>query len=86
MSHRAALPLDNNISFCFKQKQCFSNLSRVADGVPVVGHVKGVIHYAVGDTEGGHQAMRSSTRTCGMLVYYRELVSHLVFPLSFQLF
>ncbi len=41
----------------------------MADGVPVVGHVKGVIHYAVGDTEGGHQAMRSSTRTCGMLVY-----------------
>jgi hypothetical protein len=40
-------------------------VSRVLDGVPLVGHAKGAIHYAAGDTEGGHQAMRSATRTTG---------------------
>ncbi|CAF1157176.1 unnamed protein product [Didymodactylos carnosus] len=49
------------------QKQCLGTLSRVADGVPVVGHAKGLIHYAAGDTQGGHRAMRSSTRTCAVM-------------------
>jgi hypothetical protein len=40
-------------------------MSRVADGVPVVGHVKGVVHYVAGDTEGGDKAMRSATRSTG---------------------
>lgn len=41
-------------------------MSNVADGVPVVGHVKGAIHYAVGDSDGGARAMRSATRTTGI--------------------
>lgn len=49
------------------QKQCLGTISRVADGVPAVGHVKGLVHYAVGDDEGGNQAMRSATRTTAVL-------------------
>ncbi|XP_053608822.1 uncharacterized protein LOC128674354 [Plodia interpunctella] len=42
-------------------------LSNVLDSIPVVGHVKGVVHYAVGDTEGGNKAMYQSTRTTAVL-------------------
>ncbi|CAF1493853.1 unnamed protein product, partial [Didymodactylos carnosus] len=48
-------------------KQCFGNLSRVADGIPVVGHAKGLVHYAFRDETGGHQAMRSATRSTAVM-------------------
>lgn len=40
----------------------------VANGVPVVGHIKGGIHYALGDKEGGDQAMKSASRTTGVVI------------------
>ena len=52
---------------CTAAKKLGSTLNDTADAVPVVGHVKGVIHYAVGDHEGGHQAMKASSRTVGVL-------------------
>jgi len=39
----------------------------IADGIPVVGHVKGGIHYAVGDREGGDKAMKAASRTVGVI-------------------
>jgi hypothetical protein len=33
------------------------------DSMPVVGHTKAVVHYALGDEEGGDRAMLASTRT-----------------------
>ncbi len=33
----------------------------------MVGHVKGGIHYLVGDEEGGDKAMKSATRTTGVV-------------------
>ena len=33
------------------------------NSIPVVGHVKGLLHYAVGDTQEGNHAMYSSTRS-----------------------
>lgn len=33
------------------------------DSVPVVGHIKGGIHYAIGQKEKGHSAMKSSSGT-----------------------
>ena len=47
------------------QKAFGKTVSGVVNGIPVVGHVKGAIHYACGDNEGGHQAMKSSSRTIG---------------------
>ncbi|CAH2075087.1 unnamed protein product, partial [Iphiclides podalirius] len=35
----------------------------VVDAVPGVGHVKGVLHYAVGDVDGGNKAMYQATRS-----------------------
>lgn len=49
------------------QKKCGEALLRTADGIPVVGHAKGVIHYACGDTDGGNKAMRSATRTTAVM-------------------
>ncbi|XP_044583053.1 intersectin-2-like isoform X11 [Cotesia glomerata] len=42
-------------------------LSNIADSIPVVGHVKGIVHYAVGDSEGGNKAMYQATRTSVVL-------------------
>jgi hypothetical protein len=42
----------------------FGNL---LDSLPVVGHVKGLIHYACNDEEGGDKAMRSATRSAAVL-------------------
>jgi len=40
----------------------------VFDSVPVVGHVKGAIHYACGDKEGGDNAMKAASRTTGSVI------------------
>ena len=48
-------------------KRCRDNLVEVGDGVisgvPVIGHIKGGIHYACGDKEGGDDCMKSASRT-----------------------
>jgi hypothetical protein len=49
------------------QKRCGKMVLNFADGIPVVGHAKGVIHYVVGDTEGGSNAMKSATRSAGVM-------------------
>lgn len=36
-----------------------NGISSVVDGVPVVGHVKGIVHYAMGDKENGHKSMQA---------------------------
>ena len=36
--------------------QCLGFMSDVVDGIPAVGHTKGVIHYTFGDKEGGDKA------------------------------
>ena len=38
-------------------------LSDVADGFPLLGHLKGGIHHLVGDEEGGNRALISATRS-----------------------
>jgi len=40
----------------------------LADSVPVVGHIKGAGHYLCGDKEGGDKAMKSASRTTGVIV------------------
>lgn len=42
-------------------------ISNVLDAIPIVGHAKGVIHYVVGDKEGGDKAMYQSTRTSAVI-------------------
>ncbi|XP_064394807.1 uncharacterized protein LOC135342047 [Halichondria panicea] len=42
-------------------------MSNLANGIPAVGHVKGTIHYALGDKEGGDTAMKAASRTVGVI-------------------
>lgn len=49
------------------QKKCGKALLRTADGIPVLGHAKGAIHYVCGDKEGGDKAMMSATRTTSVM-------------------
>ena len=44
------------------------SMSDFANGFPVVGHVKGGIHYACGDREGGDNAMKSASRSTGVII------------------
>ncbi|XP_063878236.1 uncharacterized protein LOC135110173 [Scylla paramamosain] len=44
-----------------------SAASSCADGIPVVGHVKGVVHYAMGDVDKGNRSMEISTRNVAVL-------------------
>lgn len=44
-----------------------TTLSNTADGIPVVGHAKGLVHYAMGDDEKGDRAMMASTRTAAVV-------------------
>ena len=49
-------------------KESYKNTaSSFADAIPVVGHVKGVVHYAMGDTDAGNKSMEASTRTAAVL-------------------
>ena len=38
-----------------------------ADGIPVVGHIKGAIEYAIGDTEAGDKSMKAASRTVAVV-------------------
>ncbi|XP_017886517.1 uncharacterized protein LOC108628834 [Ceratina calcarata] len=45
------------------QKRCLGTVNNVANGIPVIGHAKGLVHHAVGDHEGGNQAFNAATRS-----------------------
>ena len=49
------------------QLEFLGEVGNLADGVPVVGHIKGSLHYAAGDKEGGDKAMKSASRTTGVV-------------------
>ncbi|GMT11644.1 hypothetical protein PFISCL1PPCAC_2941, partial [Pristionchus fissidentatus] len=42
-------------------------LSNVADGIPIVGHVKGAIHAVAGDFPGARNAIKSANRSVGVV-------------------
>jgi len=42
-------------------------LNGLANGIPAVGHLKGVVHDVAGDVEGGNQAMEASSRSTAVV-------------------
>jgi hypothetical protein len=50
------------------QVKFLKTMGGVVDGVPIAGHIKGGIHYAVGDSESGDNAMKSASRTVGEFI------------------
>lgn len=45
------------------QKKCLGTVNNVANGIPGIGHAKGIVHHIVGDHEGGNQALNAATRS-----------------------
>ena len=43
-------------------------LINLADSTPVVGHIKGGIHHALGDSEGGDRILKAASRTSGAVL------------------
>ncbi|XP_021368151.1 uncharacterized protein LOC110459947 isoform X1 [Mizuhopecten yessoensis] len=43
------------------QKKFGKSLESLVDSVPVIGHIKGAVHYGLGDTKRGDQIMKSSS-------------------------
>jgi hypothetical protein len=50
------------------QKQFVGGVGDLVNGAPLVGHAKGVVHYVCGDREGGDRAMKSASRTTGVIM------------------
>jgi len=44
------------------------NYEGMVDTIPLVGHIKGGIHYATGDTQRGDEIMKAATRPIGTVV------------------
>ncbi|CAL4068688.1 unnamed protein product [Meganyctiphanes norvegica] len=49
------------------QKEFLKVVSGTVDSLPGVGHVKGGMHYACGDKDGGDRAMKASSRTTAVI-------------------
>ena len=45
------------------QEKFLVGVSDYADALPVVGHIKGGVHYAMGDNDKGDQSMKSASRS-----------------------
>ena len=45
------------------QRKFLITTNATIDGIPLVGHIKGLGHYVIGDFNGGHNAMKRSSRT-----------------------
>ena len=46
---------------------CLNAAGSCVDGLPVVGHAKGVVHYAMGDVDKGNRSMEAATRNVAVL-------------------
>jgi len=49
------------------QLESLHTANRIVNSIPVVGHVKGAVHYLCDDADGGARALRSATRTLGVV-------------------
>lgn len=45
------------------QQECGNAMEGLADGIPVVGHVKGIVHYATGDQTKGDNCMKAASKS-----------------------
>lgn len=50
------------------QKKFADDMQRIVDSIPVAGHNKGGIHYALGENEEGDEAMKAASRSTGVVI------------------
>ncbi|ODM97158.1 DNA polymerase beta [Orchesella cincta] len=49
------------------QKKFADDMQRIIDSIPVAGHIKGGVHYALGENEAGDDAMKAASRSSGVV-------------------
>ena len=52
------------------QMEFIKNMGDVIDATPVLGHIKGAVHYNLGDTEKGDRCMTSASRTTSVVAAF----------------
>jgi len=50
------------------QKKFAKDMERVIDSIPVAGHIKGGVHYALGDNDQGDESMKAASRSTGVVL------------------
>ncbi len=50
------------------QKKFAKDMERVIDSIPVAGHIKGGVHYALGDNNQGDESMKAASRSTGVVL------------------
>ncbi|CAG7821975.1 unnamed protein product, partial [Allacma fusca] len=50
------------------QEEFARNMARIVDSIPVAGHIKGGVHYALGENEQGEEAMKAASRSTGVII------------------
>jgi len=50
------------------QKRFADDMLNVIDSIPVAGHVKGAVHYGLGEKEEGDKAMKAASRSTGVVI------------------
>lgn len=49
------------------QREFLEGVESFADATPVVGHVRGIVHYAIGDKDKGDECMKAASRTAAVV-------------------
>lgn len=49
------------------QRSCLRFVGGFVNGIPVVGHAKGVVHYVFGDSDGGASAMNTAWHSTAVM-------------------
>jgi len=50
------------------QKKFAKDMERVIDSIPVAGHIKGGVHYALGENAAGDESMKAASRSTGVVL------------------
>lgn len=50
------------------QKKFADDMQNVIDSIPVAGHIKGGVHYAMGENRKGDESMKSASRSTGVVL------------------
>ena len=50
------------------QEKFAKDMERVVDSIPVAGHIKGGVHYALGENEKGEESMKAASRSTGVVL------------------
>jgi hypothetical protein len=50
------------------QEKFAKDIERVIDSIPVAGHIKGGVHYALGEDQKGEESLKAASRSTGVVL------------------